>query len=269
MSVGKETRLRRLFSHPSGRFMSVAVDHFIGYTGRVPPGLRDLANSLAQIVDARPDALTLHKGALVHSFRPYAGRVPTIVQTGLFRPDDSVRCTVAAVEEVVRLGGDAIAHSIGVYGPHEQESIDALARTVEAAARYDLPVVAHIYPRRYDGAGPAVSHDPVHLYYAMRVGWELGADLIKIPYCGSVDAYRDVVQSCPVPVVAAGGPETATFLEALQMADEVVQAGARGATVGRNVWGQSNIAGAVRAFKAVIHDRVDPREAVAQMDASA
>ena len=31
MAVGKKIRLNRIFSHPSGRFLSVAVDHFIAY----------------------------------------------------------------------------------------------------------------------------------------------------------------------------------------------------------------------------------------------
>jgi len=45
------------------------------------------------------------------------------------------------------------------------------------------------------------------------------------------------------------------------MAD-VVAAGARGATIGRNVWGVPNITGAVRAFKAVIHDGLSAQEAL-------
>jgi DhnA family fructose-bisphosphate aldolase class Ia len=43
---------------------------------------------------------------------------------------------------------------------------------------------------------------------------------------------------------------------------EVVQSGARGATIGRNVWGFQNIGGAVTAFKAVIHDGRTAKEAL-------
>jgi class I fructose-bisphosphate aldolase len=42
---------------------------------------------------------------------------------------------------------------------------------------------------------------------------------------------------------------------------EVVQSGARGATIGRNVWGFEHIAKAVLAFKGVIHDGLSPEEA--------
>jgi DhnA family fructose-bisphosphate aldolase class Ia len=46
------------------------------------------------------------------------------------------------------------------------------------------------------------------------------------------------------------------------MAKEVVQSGARGMVVGRNIWGFPEITKAVNAFKAVIHDQVDPEKAM-------
>ena len=42
MNTGKLVRLNRLFSHPSGRLCSVAVDHFIGYQDGIPDGLRQI-----------------------------------------------------------------------------------------------------------------------------------------------------------------------------------------------------------------------------------
>jgi DhnA family fructose-bisphosphate aldolase class Ia len=46
----------------------------------------------------------------------------------------------------------------------------------------------------------------------------------------------------------------------------VVHSGARGATIGRNVWGFPDITSAVRAFKAVIHERKTPSEALELID---
>jgi len=62
--------------------------------------------------------------------------------------------------------------------------------------------------------------------------------------------------------VAAGGPQADTLRAALAMAAQVVQSGARGAVIGRNIWGVPQIAAAVRAFKAVIHDGKCPEEAL-------
>ena len=78
--------------------------------------------------------------------------------------------------------------------------------------------------------------------------------MVKTPYCGEVQAYADIVNECPVPLVAAGGPKADTLRAALTMMGEVVAACARGATIGRNIWGFPQITAALKAFKAVIHD---------------
>src|SRR5512139_1560515 len=89
MNLGKRVRLNRLFSHPSGRLCSIAVDHFIGYAEGLPEGLRRLQPTLAAIVSARPDAVTMHKGVAAAAWEPHAGRVCLIVQSTLARPDDT------------------------------------------------------------------------------------------------------------------------------------------------------------------------------------
>jgi len=102
MNTGKLVRLNRLFSHPSGRFCSVAVDHFIGYGDEMPPGLRHLGPTLASIAAGRPDAVTMHKGPAAHAWQPYAGKIPLIVQSTMARPDDTAREQAATPEDAVR-----------------------------------------------------------------------------------------------------------------------------------------------------------------------
>jgi fructose-bisphosphate aldolase/2-amino-3,7-dideoxy-D-threo-hept-6-ulosonate synthase len=122
---------------------------------------------------------------------------------------------------------------------------------VRVAERYGLPVVAHIYPIR----NKTISHQPDDVYFAMRTGMELGVDLVKIPYTGDVASFRDIVVGCPVPAVAAGGPRCDTLDQAKAMLADVVRSGAAGATVGRNVWEQPDIVGAILTLKAVVHGR--------------
>ncbi len=63
MNLGKRIRLNRIFSHPSGRLCSVAVDHFIGY-GRLlgGGGLSNLPLALERVVSGAPGAVTMQKG---------------------------------------------------------------------------------------------------------------------------------------------------------------------------------------------------------------
>jgi len=257
MSVGKRTRLNRIFGHPSGRFFSVAVDHFIGYGNGFGKGLpaefRQIRKILEAIVEGKPDAITMHKGVAASAWEPFAGRVPIILQSTIARPDDSACEQIATPEDAIRLGADGFAVAAFICGPTEGARLRTLSECVREAVRFDIPVIAHVYPREFTDA-PRVSHKPELVAWAVRCGFECGADVIKTSYCGDVEAFRQIASECPVPVVAAGGPKTETIEASLQMAYEVVQSGAKGMTVGRNVWGFSDATKAVRLFLSVIHD---------------
>lgn len=263
MDLGKQIRLGRIFSHPSGRLCSIAIDHFVGYSLGLPPGLTDLPKTLARIAAGRPDAVTMFKGTAMGCWPPYAGKIPLIIQAGCFTADESIIEVLTTPEEAQRLGADAVACSIGVRGPNEGKFLRILCDTVAAASRVGMPVIAHIYPRDFSN-GAKVVHDPDNIAWATRVGIECGADVIKVGFTGDAESYRQIVNSCPVPVVAAGGPKCESLEAALAMAAQVVASGARGATIGRNIWGVAQITEALLAFKAVIHDGKSPREALAK-----
>jgi fructose-bisphosphate aldolase, class I len=260
MNVGKLVRLNRIFSHPSGRLCSVAVDHFVGYGVGMPAGLRHIQTTLAAIADARPDAVTMQKGIAASAWGPYAGRVPLIMQSSAIRPDDVAREQIATPLEAVRLGADAFAIAAFVRGATEAAYLRAVADCVRDAAAYEMPVICHIYPRDSNGK---ITFTPEDIAWAVRAAVEVGADVVKTPYCGDIQAYAQIIADCPVPLVAAGGPQTGTLRDALDMMAQVVRSGARGATIGRNIWGVEQIGAAVLAFKAVIHDGKNADEAIA------
>ena len=260
MNLGKQVRLNRIFAHPSGNLCSVAVDHYIGYGAGLPDGLRRIVPTLAAVAAAGPDAVTMHKGIAASAWGPYAGRIPWIVQSTLARPDDTAREQVATPEDAVRLGADAIAIAAFVRGSTEGIYYRAVADCVRDAVRFDLPVILHIYPR--DVKTNQISYTPEDIAWAVRGAVEMGVDVVKTPYCGDVASYAQIIGDCPVPLVAAGGPKTDTFRAALEMMSHVMQAGARGATIGRNIWGFPQIGAAVEAFKAVIHDGATADEAL-------
>jgi len=262
MDLAKQVRLSRIFSHPSKRLCSVAVDHFVGYQQRLPEGLTNLSDTIRQLVEGKPDAITMFKGVAKGTWSPYAGSVSLIIQSVSFTVDDSIIQTLAEPEEVLRLGADAIAVSIGVRGPNEGKFLGILAENVARADRIGLPVIAHIYPRDFSN-GAKIVFDHENIMWAVRCGIECGADVIKVPFSGTVESYREIVATSPVPVVAAGGPRSETLDAALEMMVKVVESGARGGTIGRNVWGTSDPTLALRAFRAVIHDGMSAAEALA------
>jgi class I fructose-bisphosphate aldolase len=265
MGIGKRTRLNRIFAHPSGIYFSVAVDHFIGYTDRwdgFPPGLRKICDTLEAIVAGKPDAITMHKGIALSAWKPYAGKIPLILQSTIARPDDASNQQIATPEDAIRLGADAFAVASFICGDNEDLKLRNLADCVREAAHFDMPVISHIYPRDLTKSPPEVSFQPELIAWAVRCGVECGADVIKTPYCGDIEAFRQIVSECPLPVIAAGGPKAETIEVALNMAHDVVLSGAKGMTVGRNVWGVQNITKAVHLFSAVIHDKMDVNKAL-------
>jgi len=263
MDLAKRIRLNRIFSHPSGRLCSVAVDHFIGYQKGLPEGLVNVPETVAQIVRGRPDAITMLKGMAKATWEPYAGSIALIIQSTYFTPDEGVVECVACPPEVLRLGADAVAVAIGVRGPNEGKVLKLLATAVEEADSIGLPIIAHIYPRDFSN-GARMVHDPENILWAVRCGIESGADVIKVPYTGDVASYREIAATSPVPVVAAGGPRCATLREALTRLGEIRDSGARGATIGRNIWGTPDPTRAVLACKAVIHEGLSPDAALQQ-----
>ena len=262
MNTGKLVRLNRLFGHASGRLCSVAVDHFMIYQDGVPAGLRDMAGTLKAVVKGKPDAVTMQIGMAKTLWQDHAGAVPLILQSSLVRYDDSAMGLAATPEDAVRVGADAFAIVCFVRGPTEWRYMQAVAEAVREASRFEMPVICHVYPRIFAGGTAEVSFKPEDIAWAARCAAELGVDVIKVPYCGDVAAYRQIVNESPVRLVAAGGPKAHDMRGALSMMADVVQSGAAGATIGRNIWGFDNVTANVKAFKAVIHEGMSAEDAI-------
>ncbi len=253
-TLGKQVRLNRIFSHPSRRVLTVAVDHLINYPDGLPKGLDTITVTTPKVLEGRPSAITLNKGAAMRCMGRHAGRVPLIIQSIALKPDEAVFADHASVEECLALGADAIAVAIFVKGPAELGFLRHLGQVVRDGERHGLPVIPHIYPLSSGDERHTVTHNPDDIRYAVRLGLELGADVIKVPYTGDVASYRDIVNDTPVPLVAAGGPKAETLDDAVRMMREIAHSGAAGATVGRNVWSFPDIPAAIAKLKEAMQE---------------
>src|SRR5438093_573816 len=101
--------------------------------------------------------------------------------------------------------------------------------------------------------------DARYLGLACRIASEFGAHFVKTYYC---EDFSKVVESCPVPLVVAGGPKLEKELDVLELAYDAIQDGAKGVDMGRNIWQSTNPVGMIRAIRAVVHDRATPKEAL-------
>lgn len=260
VTLGKSVRLARIFGHPSGRLMSVAVDHFTGHDV-MAAGLHDLPKTIATLVAGRPDAITMFKGVASSCWPAYAGVVPLIVQVGCFTVDERIVEILGGPAQAIRLGADAIAVAIGVRGPNEGRFLQHLSSVADEADQLGLPVIAHVYPRDFAGE-PRIVNDLDNVSWAIRCAIECGADVVKVPLPDQAAGFGEVIAASPIPVVMAGGSRAENLEQALEQAQTAMRAGAAGITVGRNIWGAADPQAAMRAFQAVVHDLEKPAAAL-------
>lgn len=91
-----------------------------------------------------------------------------------------------------------------------------------------------------------------------RLAWEYGADVLKIPYTGSIDSFEPIVDASPVPVTVLGGPSSGRPEALLETVAEAIDAGARGLVVGRSIWQTPDPERVVTALNAVVHNGMNP-----------
>lgn len=257
-ALGRSIRLRRLFGE-DGKAVVVALDQAV--PRGVAPRLAAIRDTWAQIDAGEPDAVTVSKGIAATLFGGRGRSRPWILKASTFSVEFHLTydATVASVDEAVRLGADAVAVGISAGSSVQAQMLEMLSRVTERAAELGLPTVCHAYPSGElwgDRKGSVES-----VLYAARAAAECGVDIIKTWYTGSTESFREVVDGTPGLVMVAGGAKLDTDLEVLQFAESVVDAGAAGLTIGRNVWGAADPAGMVKALRAIVHEGVSASEA--------
>ncbi len=197
MDWGLENRLSRIIKPADGRTVMLAVDHgyFLGPTHR----LEDPGATVEPLLPYA-DALMLTRGVLRNCIDPGAG-VPVVLRVSggstVVREDLSDETITTAMRDAVRLNVSAVALSIFVGSRHEHQTLANLAKLVDEALEYGIPVLA------VTAVGKELEkRDARYLSLCCRVAAELGSHFVKTYYC---EDFEKVVGGCPIPVVIAGG----------------------------------------------------------------
>jgi class I fructose-bisphosphate aldolase len=125
--------------------------------------------------------------------------------------------------------------------------------------RWGMPLLAMVYPR-----GPKIQneYDVKVVKHAARLGAELGADIVKVSYTGSLESFKEVVEGCFVPVVIAGGPKMSTDKDILEMVKGSIEAGGAGVSIGRNVFQHDHPSLIVKAISSIVNKNITVEEAL-------
>jgi putative autoinducer-2 (AI-2) aldolase len=240
MSWGHANRVSRIMKE--GRTVMLAVDH--GYFQGPTTGLENPRKTITPLLPYA-DSLMLTRGVLRTSVDPNQ-TLPIVLRVSggtsvLKELSDEVVTT--SIEEAIRLNASAVAVSVFVGGEHEKQTLANLADLVDEGMRYGMPVLA------VTAVGREMNRDARYLGLACRIAAELGASIVKTYYC---EGFEKVVESCPVPVVIAGGKKLPER-DALNLAHDAISAGAVGVDMGRNIFQSSDPVGMIKAVNAIVH----------------
>lgn len=167
---------------------------------------------------------------------------------------------MCSVEHAISLGAKAVGYTIYLGSEYEARMLSEFGRIQEEAHRRGVAAIAWIYPR-----GKGVQNDTSKeiVAYAARAGLELGADAVKIKYTGDSPSFSWAVKSAAgVRVFMSGGPKTSTDEAFLQQVRGVMDAGATGLAVGRNVWQHREPLKIAERIRSVIFDGKSPGDAM-------
>jgi len=253
MDWGLKNRLARIIRPHSGRGVMLAVDHgyFLGPTERL-----EVPRKTIQPLLPYADSLMLTRGVLRTSVdEKYP--IPIVLRvsggSSIIGKDLSNEKITTSIKEAIRLNATALALSIFVGAPYEHESLVNLGKLVDEGEEYGIPVLA------VTAVGKELEkRDARYLALSCRIAAEFGAHIVKTYYC---ENFEKVVNSCPVPVIIAGGPKLDSELDALQLTYDALHAGAVGVDMGRNIWQSDYPVPMIKAVRALVHQRVTVKEA--------
>ncbi len=250
MDWGMKNRLSRIIKPETKRTVMLAVDHgyFLGPTS----GLEEPGKTIKPLL-GHADSLMLTRGVLRASVDPGIS-VPIVLRVSggnsIVGDDLSNETITVSVKDAIRLNVSAVALSIYVGSKYEHKTLKNLATLVSECEEYGIPVLA------VTAVGKEMTRDVRYLSLACRIAAELGAHMVKTYYCKD---FTKVVQSCPVPVVIAGGKKIPEK-DALELAYNAVSDGATGVDMGRNIFQSKDPVGMIKAVRKIVHENAKPGE---------
>ena len=256
MNTGKTRRLRKIMQQDN-RTVIVPMDH--GVTIGPIQGITNMQEITAKIVKGNADALLVHKGIAKRIDTGQAGLIVMLSGMSNLSPNLNAKVQVCSVKEAIRIGADAVSVHVNVGAQDEDKMLQNLGKVSEECDIFGLPLLAMMYPR-----GPKIQneHSPDVVAHAARIGAELGADIIKTNYTGDIETFKTIIESCPVPVVIAGGPKCKSAQEVLQTTSDSLKAGAAGLSIGRNVFQCENPTQIVKALSTIVHENTSVEQAL-------
>src|SRR4030066_623178 len=251
MDWGMKNRLSQIIKNGKCLFMPIDHGYFQGPTSKLEKPGETIKPLLSYC-----DALFVTRGVLRSCVNP-EDAPPIILRvsggTSIIGKDLANEGITTSIKEAIRLNASAVGLSVFIGSEYERQTLLNLSTLVNEAEEYGIPVMA------VTAVGKELEkRDARYLSLCCRIAAELGAKVVKTYWC---ENFEKVTNSCPVPVVIAGGPKTETEKEVFEFVYDGMQRGAIGINLGRNVWQSPSPVPVAAALRAIVHEKASAKEA--------
>ncbi len=245
---GMKNRLSRIFNPGSGNTVMLAFDH--GYFQGPTTGLERVDININPLVPYA-DTLMLTRGILRSIISPTVSSSIVLRASGgpSILKELSNEEIAVDIQDSVRLNVSAMAVQVFIGGEYEKQSIINMTRLIDQGIQCGIPTLA------VTAVGKDMVRDAKYFRLATRICAELGAQYIKTYYIE--EGFETVTSCCPVPIVIAGGKKMPE-LDALKMARNALDQGARGVDMGRNIFQSGSPVSMIQAVRSVVHGGESP-----------
>jgi predicted phospho-2-dehydro-3-deoxyheptonate aldolase len=244
--IGKTIRMERVMDRNTKKTVMVPLIHGVGM-GPIE-GLKDIKNIVDTVALGGANAVILHKGIVATSHRRSGKDIGLIVHLTATLGSGG-QTLVTKVEEAISIGADAVSVRIEIGGVDEDAMLKILGKVSRDCFRWGMPLFALMHPQPKKDKEKQLKA----VMRAARIGAEMGADLVRVPYPGSIETFQEVVGACPVPLVAIGGEKKVRERDFLRMVFDIMQTGAYGISVGRNVFQYKKPGNMIKAITQIVH----------------
>lgn len=255
---GKTIRLRRILGS-DGKTVITPMDH--GVSCGPIRGLEDMKLALERAIKGGADTVILHKGNFGIASQMdlhLPGLILHLSASTQLSFDFHKKVIVAGVEEAVRLGADGVSVHINLGNENEHVMLEDLGMVSDECNRWQMPLLVMVYVRGLNVTQPVSDKSIAH---AIRVAWELGADIIKTASPEDLNTLEGLASHCPVPIVIAGGGKVKDVKNFLNKVAGWMGSGARGVAIGRNVFQDESPVSLLRAICSIVHEKLSGDQA--------
>ena len=256
-ALGKRRRMFRIFGD-KGKCIVVPLDDNL--ISKYNEGLKNLQNKIKDIQQAKPNGVLCYLGtaSIIDKYE-----VPIILNltASTEYKTHTKKILVSTIEQAIAIDAAAVAVHINVSSSYESIMLENLGAVSEVCQKYGMPLLVIVYPRtehegkdyNYEDLKKENEEEYTKLVcHCVRIAFELGADIIKTQFTGSVESFSKVVEAANgTPVLIAGG-KMMDENELYAMVSDSIKAGGAGVSIGRNVFNREDSLEVIERLRKIV-----------------